>query len=505
MEGLILAHDLGTSGDKATLFTTEGRLVASATAGYDTKYYDNGGAEQEPGEWWRAVVEATARVMAGRDPRSIAVIGFSGQMMGCVCVDKAGRPLRPSLIYCDQRAVEEERLVLERIEARDFYGITGHRVSATYPLPKLMWLKRHEPETYAKTAAMLNAKDYLNFRLTGVLRSEYSDASGTGLLDLEKRAWSERIVELAGLDGGKLPELVASTDVVGELTSDAAALLGLKPGIPVVAGGGDGVCAGTGVGSVRPGVTYAYLGSSAWIATTTDRPIYDETMRSFVFAHAVPGAYHSCGAMQTAGTAYGWARKNIAAVAEGAEGPDEWERMNAGVLRSPPGARGLVFLPYLLGERAPRWNPEAKGAFLGLTLEHDRDDLLRAVMEGITMNLAVILDIFRRRLPIAEVTVIGGGAKGEVWRRIMADIFETRILRPDYLEEATSMGAAIIAGVGAGLFKDFSAAERFTRVTERLEPEEANFPVYRRARALFDECYEALEPLFPRLGPRPGR
>ncbi len=503
MKRYILAHDLGTSGDKATLFTAEGTLVKSVTTSYATNYFNNNWAEQDPEDWWKAVKESSCRIVAGIDPAEIAAIGFSGQMMGCVCVDASGRPLRPALLYCDQRGTAEEAEILGKIDALEFYRITGHRASASYSAAKLMWVKKHEPENYAKTAKMLHAKDFINFRLTGVMRSEYSDASGTNLLDLKKLAWSERLIAITGLDGDKLPELVASTAVVGELTQAAARELGLAPGIPVVAGGGDGVCAGVGVGSVKPGVTYNYLGSSSWIATTSLEPIFDEGMRTFVWAHAVPGTYHPCGSMQTAGASYAWTRNTLCGLEKAAAaelGLDAYELMNAQILRSPPGANGLIFLPYLLGERTPRWNPAAKGAFLGLTLGHSRDDLLRAVMEGITMNLSVILDIFRSRVEIPAITVIGGGAKGAVWRKIMADIYEAEILRPNYLEEATSMGAALIAGVGCGLFPDFSAAEKFIAITERCSPDPALFPEYRRAKVLFDDCYRALEPLFPRMG-----
>ncbi len=495
MEGYLLAHDLGTSGDKATIFDLDGRLVASATTPYPTHYFNNNWAEQEPEDWWRAVVESSRRIVAGIDPRLVKAIGFSGQMMGCVCVYARGMPLRPAILYCDQRGTAEEARLLSKIGALEFYRITGHRASASYSAAKLMWVKEHEPEIYAKTAKMLHAKDFVNFRLTGVMRSEYSDASGTNLLDLRALAWSQRLVGISGLDGDKLPELVPSTAVIGELTSAAAKELGLAAGTPVVAGAGDGVCAGVGVGSVEPGMTYNYLGSSSWIATTSKEPIFDDSMRTFVWAHAVPGAYHPCGTTQTAGASYAWARNALG-------GFDDYETMNAGVLRSPPGARGLVFLPYLLGERTPRWNPEAKGAFIGITLGHDRDDMLRAVMEGITANLSVILGIFRAKVEIPTITVIGGGAKGAVWRQVMADVYRAEILRPKYLEEATSMGAAVIAGVGCGLFPDFSAASRFIEITERTIPNPANEPVYDTLRTLMDECYAALEPIFPKLGVR---
>jgi len=291
--------------------------------------------------------------------------------------------------------------------------------------------------------------------------------------------------------------------VIGELTREAAEALGLKAGTPVVAGGGDGVCAAVGVGSIKPGMTYNYLGSSSWIATTSTEPIFDPQMRTFVWAHAVPGCLQPCGTMQTAGSSYAWLKNQICTLekALGAElGLNPYELMNAELEKSPPGANGLVFLPYLLGERTPRWNPEAKGALIGLTLEHTRADVIRAVIEGITLNLSIILDILREKLPIREITVIGGGAKGAAWRRIMADVYQAEILKPDYLEEATSMGAAIIGGVGCGVFGSFEVADRFIRVTERTRPDPAPAAAYRQAKELLNSSYAALEPLFGRFG-----
>ncbi len=503
MKRYLLAHDLGTSGNKATLFTTEGALVASATAAYDTHYFNTNWSEQDPGDWWRAVCDSTRSLVSGVDPAEIAAICFSGQMMGCLCVDRGGRPLRPAILYSDQRSVAQCDAILGKIDARDFYRIVGHRASASYSATKLMWVRDHEPQVYARTFKMLHAKDYLNFRLTGVMATEYSDASGTNLLDLNTRRWSDRLVGIAGIDGEKLPELKASTDVVGELTREAAAEIGLRAGTPVVAGGGDGVCAGVGVGSVKPGITYNYLGSSSWIATTTKEPIYDEQMRTFVWAHAVPGYVHPCGTMQTAGGAYAWLKNEICTSekAEAAEtGESAYELINAQIASSPPGANGLVFLPYLLGERTPRWNPDAKGALIGLTLAHTRADVLRSVMEGITLNLSIILDIFRTRAAIDRITVIGGGAKGEVWRRIMADVYQAEVLRPNYLEEATSMGAAIIGGVGCGVFKDFDVASKFITITDRAKPDPAAARVYSHAKKLLNDSYDSLAPLFPRFG-----
>lgn len=498
----LLAHDLGTSGNKAVLFTIDGRLVDSKVHPYDTTYSNTNWAEQNPSSWWEAVCQSTQDLVQDIDPSEIAAVAFSGQMMGCLCVDRNGVPLRDHILYSDQRSVAEETEILEKIDPVEFYNITGHRASASYSAAKLMWVKKNQPDIYKQTHKMLHAKDYINFRLTGNMATEYSDASGTNLLDLTARSWSETLVSITGIDGEKLPELKSSTDVVGTITKEAAAATGLVSGIPVVAGAGDGVCAGVGVGSVKPGATYNYLGSSSWIATTSETPIFDSRMRTFNWAHAVPGYVHPCGTMQTAGSSYAWLRNEIGLSEQReaeASGESPYELMNRQIEQSPVGARGLLFLPYLLGERTPRWDPDAKGAFVGLTLSHTRADLLRAVLEGVTLNLGIIVDIFKERVPIEEVIVIGGGAKGRIWRQIMADVYDAEILKPKVLEEATSMGAAVIAGVGAGVFKDFSAAERFVDIESRQSPDPANQRVYRKLAPLFDESYHALKSIFATL------
>lgn len=252
---------------------------------------------------------------------------------------------------------------------------------------------------------------------------------------------------------------------------------------------------------MAPGLTYNYLGSSSWIATTSTKPLYDPEQRTFTWAHAVPGTFHPTGTMQTAAASYAWLKREICheeAEKAKAEGKSAYELMNATAAGSPPGANGLIFMPYLLGERTPRWNPLTRGAFVGLTMTHTRSDIVRSVMEGVSMNLAVIVDIFRKQgMKIDSISVIGGGAKGDLWRRIMADVYEVEILRPNYLEEATSIGAAIIAGVGAGIYKDFSVVNNFFRIEDRIKPDPKNLPVYRRRKALFEKLYQAIEPTYP--------
>jgi xylulokinase len=501
----ILAHDLGTSGNKATLFGEDGSLVASEVYAYGCRYFNATWAEQDPEDWWKAICVTSRNLLekARVDAGDVAVVSFSGQMMGCLCVDREGRPLRPSIIWADQRAQAQAASIAGKIGAYDFYRIAGHRNSASYGLQKLMWVRDNEPEIYAKTYKTLNAKDFIVLRLTGKFCTEPSDATSNGCIDLETLRWSEKIVGLSGVDGDKLPEIVPSTCVAGGVTARAAAETGLKPGTPVVMGGGDGVCANVGAGSVAVGRTFSYVGSSAWIASTSDKPLFDEKMRTVTWAHIVPGLYAPNGTMQTAGGAFNWLKQQVC-VSEteraGALGRSPYGLIDEEIARSPVGARGVIFLPYLLGERAPRWNARASGAWLGLKMENERCDLLRAVLEGVTMNLAIILDILRGSIPIDEILVIGGGAKGPVWCRMMANLYDVKIKVPALLEEATSMGAAVTGGVGVGLFPDFGAIDRMLSVRETIEPDPEAVRAYRPVREMFDLCYESLLPVYEKMG-----
>lgn len=498
----IMAHDLGTSGNKATLFDEEGKLIHSCVSSYRTAYSAGNRAEQNPEDWWKAIIETTRQLLQVVPAEEIAGIALSGQMMGCLCIDKNGKPLRPHLLYCDQRAVREEAFLTYRMNPAEFYEITGHRISASYSIEKLMWIKEHEPEIFANTYKMLNAKDYINFRLCGVMATDPSDASGTNAYDLNRWAWSEEIIETAGLDVSLFPEVRSSIDVIGEITTEAARETGLKAGTPVICGGGDGSCAGIGVGSVSPGATYNYLGSSSWIALTVKEPVIDPQRRTMNWAHVVPGMLHPSGTMQTAGASYNWMVNQLCQYEKqqaGALGKEVYELIDEQILKSPLGANKLLFLPYMLGERTPRWNMDAKGVFVGLTVNHTHGDMLRAVMEGITLNLGFIVNIFRNHLPISKMTVIGGGAKNPVWQQMMADIYNTEIEIPNYLEEATSMGAAVLAGIGSGLFKDFQVIDRFIRIQKTVTPVPENVEKYKAIMPVFDHTYHALCDIYSEL------
>ena len=481
----IIAHDLGTTGNKATLFTTCGKMVKSEIFSYNTHYFNGNWVEQDANDWWRAVCVTSKNLLSGINPKDVAVISFSGQMMGCLCVDENGTPLRPSIIWADSRAQEQVKEIERHISPKEFYKIVGHRNTASYGIQKLMWVRDNEPEIYKRTYKTLNAKDYIIFKLTGNFYTDYSDGNSNACFDLSNLKWSEKIIKAAGIDSDKMPEVVPSTFVAGEITSEAAAECGLAAGTLVVMGGGDGVTANVGAGSVSSGKTYCIIGTSAWISATSDTPDLDDDMRTVTWVHAVPGMYALNGTMQYAGGSYSWFKKMLA--------DSDYDSMNALAAESAPGSGGVIFLPYMLGERAPRWDAEAKGAFIGLIPETTRGDMIRSVMEGATLNLSIILEIMRKTLSINEITVLGGGAKGEVWRQIMADIFNAEIAVPAVLEEACSIGAAVTGGVGAGMFSGFDAVERFVNISGRHKPNPQAVKAYEPIKEKFEAYYYALK------------
>ncbi|MCE5258348.1 MAG: xylulokinase [Chloroflexi bacterium] len=498
MVSLILAHDLGTTGNKASLFDSSGRLIASALASYETRYPHPGWAEQNPQHWWQAVIDSTRRMLAesGRSADEIAVVGFSGQMMGCLPVNMNGTPLYNAVIWADQRAAAEAHEIAERIGTDSLYRITGHRPSANYTAAKLLWLKRHEPSVFSSAQHILQAKDYIAWRLTGSYATDCSDASGTNLYDLTARAWSDEILDKLGIDRALLPAPVPSASIIGEVTSSAADATGLKAGTPVVIGGGDGGCATVGAGVVRPGDAYNYIGSSSWLAYITEQPLYDPLQRTFTFAHLDPRYFFPTGTMQAAGGSFDWLERLL----RGSQESRLYRDLDRLAETVEPGAGGLLFLPYLIGERSPYWSTSARAAFVGLTMTHGRAEMTRAVLEGVAFNLRLILDAFREQGAVfPSLRIIGGGARSALWRQIMADILEVPLQRPRLLAEATSLGAAVAAGVGVGLFKGYEAASELVPLEPGEQPDPTTYPRYRELYALFARAYHALEPIYTAL------
>jgi xylulokinase len=505
-----LAHDLGTTGDKVTLFdAATGRPVATSIEEYPTAYEAPGWAEQDPGDWRRAVLRGTAGVLgqAGADPSDVAAVGFSGMMNGALLLDAAGSPLRSAIIWADQRATTEAEEIRARFGLEAFYSRTGNRPGAGYTAAKLLWVKKHQPEIHMRARWVVQAKDFAAFVLTGNIATDHSDASNTNLYDIRTRAWAGDLVEALGLDPAKLPPIVPSTSLIGEVTSDAARATGLRAGTPVILGGGDGACATVGAGSVSPGQAYLYIGSSSWLAYTAEQPLFDPEFRTFNLAHLDPRLVFPLGTMQSAGAALDWLERLF----RGDGVTPLHGALDDAAAELPPGAGGLLFLPHLIGERSPYWNPLARGAFVGLTLAHGRAHLARAVLEGVAFNLRSILAALSTQqgetetsLPFASLPVLGGGARSVVWRRILADVLGVPLRSAELPAAATSLGAAVAAGVGVGLYPGLGVARDLVRLAAAEAPDPGRVRAYDSIYRLWLEAYRASEPFFTPLGRLPS-
>jgi len=490
----LLAHDLGTSGNKAALFQADGRLVASVTMSYPTHRPHDGWAEQDPDDWWTAVTRSTRELLAksGVAPTEIACVALSGIMMGAVLVDRSLKPLGRSIIWADTRAAEQEAKACRTVGLEHGYRITGHRLSASYSAAKAMWIHDHEPERFTAAAALLNAKDYVVARLTGVVGTDYSDASSTNLLDLERLEWSSELADAFGIPMALLPRLHAAADIVGHVTAEAAAATGLTQGTPVAMGGGDGSCAAVGAGVVAEGSAYNVIGTSSWISLATHSPYFDPAMRTFNWVHLDPALYTPCGTMQAAGFSYEWYRTTFF--------PDGDEQLAEHLQQSSPGAGGVLFLPYLLGERSPLWDHAARGAFIGMGATTTAADMTRAVLEGVSYNLGIIMGVLDKAVRADEIRVIGGGAANPGWMRMLAEIWQRPIAVLADADIATSRGAAVAGGVAVGLYDDYSVAERLAVVEQRHTPTGEGRDAYHRAAEAFGHAYTQLAPVFAELG-----
>jgi len=502
MSKYILAHDLGTSGNKAAIFRTDGTLVGSTLFEYPTYYPKDGWVEQNPQDWWRAVCQSTKELLEKTKVKAseIGGISFSAHMMGCLLVDKEGTPLRKMLIWADTRSKKQEEFMIQQIGLAEGYKRTGHRLSASYSAAKLLWIKDNEPELYKQGYKMLHVKDYVIYRLTGNFVTDYSDASGTNLLNLTKKEWDEDILSALKIEKSLLPDILPSSAICGYLLKDAAAALGLISGIPIITGGGDGSCACVGAGVVDEGKAYNILGSSSWISAATKAPIFDKEMRTFTWLHLDENLYTPCGTMQAAGYSYSWYKELFCQEEKqkaAEKGINVYEYLNEEILTSPVGANGLLYLPYLLGERSPRWNHNARGAFIGMSPQTGKADVSRAVLEGVSLNLKIILDIIQQdiiqqAINIDEIIVIGGGAKGRVWVQMLADIYQKKILLPQYLEEATTIGAAVCGGIGMGAFDNFTAVEKFNKIVDIVLPNPTHRETYEKLAKAFESSYRGL-------------
>lgn len=481
MSSLLVGVDVGTTGARAVAIDPDGAVVADATAEYPLSQPRPGWSEQDPEDWWQATQEVLAAVAGASD---VVGIGLTGQMHGSVFLDAAGDVIRPALLWNDQRTARQCDWITERVGAARLIEVTGNPALTGFQAPKIVWLRDEEPEHYARVAHVLLPKDYIRYRLTGEFATDASDAAGTLLLDMRARDWSEELLDALEIPREWLPKVYEGPDVTGTLRPDLADVLGLLAGIPVVAGGGDNAAAAVGTGIVREGLVSSSIGTSGVVFAHSRQFAPDPTGRLHAFCHAVPGAWHLMGVTLSAGGSLRWWRDNVVSGVS-------YDDLAAEAALVPPGAEGLLFLPYLTGERTPHMDAEARGAFIGLTARHTRAHLVRALMEGVVFSLRDGLEIMRGLgVTVEQVLAVGGGGRSALWRQLQAGIFNTPIRRT-VAEEGPAYGAALLAGVGAGVYRD--VADACARIHLR---DEATLPD-RDAVARYDELYAVYQTLYP--------
>jgi xylulokinase len=499
MNQYILAHDLGTSGNKAVLCDENGSILFSCSSTYPTAYPQDGWVEHDPRMWWKAVCDSTHEILSQSNvsAKDIAAVSFSGIMNSCLPVDRDNNALRPAMIWADKRSISQADVIKQQIGLKEAYNITGHRIDPAYVISKILWLKEHEPDVYRKTHLFLQTKDYIVAQLTGEFVTDYSDASHLGCLDIRKKVWSEEILQAVGIDKAKLPVIRTSTDVVGYVTKTASIQTGLPEGLPVVLGGGDGACATAGAGITQVGEGYTNLGTSAWISMVSDTPLFSEQYITFNFINLDGTSYMPIGTMQSAGHSFEWALDQLFSDQERSK-KDFYRKVSADVEKTDPAFR-LLYLPYLLGERSPWWNSEARGCFIGLNSTSDRYQMVRSVIEGVSFNLKVILDAMEPFLHSRNLTVIGGLARNDAWLSTLSSVLDVNLQVKEYVTEGTSIGALLCGGIGAGIFSDFSQAQKLNPVRVEHKRDERYRNMYDEKYEIFKEAYHSLNGVFDKM------
>jgi len=485
--------DSSTTATKALLMDDHGAVVAIGRSEYDFETPRPLWSEQSPHLWWDATVIAIreAIAQAGIDGDAVAGIGLTGQMHGLVLLDKDGEVLRPAILWNDQRTQAECDEIRARVGPEELIAITGNDALTGFTAPKILWVRNNEPDVFARVSHVLLPKDYVRFRLTNNYAVDRAGGSGTILFDLAARDWSSDVLRVLGIPSEWLPPTFEGPDVTGRVTDQAAALTGLRPGTPVMAGGGDQAANGVGVGAVAPGVVAMSVGTSGVVFAAADHPIIEPAGRLHAFCHAVPGMWHLMGVMLSAAGSYKWFKEAFA--------PDlTYDELNDAAAEVPAGSEGLVFLPYLTGERTPHPDPLARGAFIGLTVRHGLGHMARAVMEGVAFGLRDSVELMAAEMELGEVRVSGGGASSDLWLRIIADVIGLPV-RVVGTAESAAHGAAMLAAVGAGAFDSVAeACEAAVELGEITEPG-ADAGIYTDVYGIYRDLYPVLREPFHRL------
>ncbi len=507
MPAHVLGIDVGTGGTRALIVDEAGRILGSTTEEHAPFASPQiGWAEQDPEDWWRACGIAVRKALASAGLRSdqIACVGFSGQMHGAVMLDEADHVVRPALIWCDVRTEKQCRELTDKIGARELIRLTCNPALPNFTLTKFLWVRENEPQNWKRVRSVMLPKDYVRLRLTGERATDMADASGTLLLDVANRCWSREVMQAAGIEESLLPRLFESPEICGKISAAGAAATGLNAGTPVVAGAGDQAAGAVGMGIATPGAVSATIGTSGVVFAATDRPSLDARGRLHTFCHAVPGRWHVMGVTQAAGLSLRWFRDTFGAGASDANDKrDPYERLTAEAAAIPPGSDGLLWAPYLMGERTPHLDPNARAALIGLTASHTRGHIVRAILEGVAFSLRDSFTLFAEMgVPVRNIRLGGGGARSPLWRQIQADAYghEVEILEA---EEGAAYGAAILAGVGAGVWSSVDAAcSKVVKVAQRVASQPALVERMNTSYAAYRRMYPAIASV---MGERVGR
>ena len=506
----IIAYDLGTGGNKASLYDIDGKCLAESFVSYPTQYPATGWHEQRPQDWWNAVIESTNRLLkeAFIERDEISCCGISGHSLGVVPLDRNGKLLREATpIWSDSRSLTQSRQFFEKVDENEWYLMTGNGFPPPlYSVFKMMWYRDNEPEMFKNIHKVIGTKDFINYKLTGNMVTDYSYASGCGVYDLVNWEYSESMIDASGLPKDIFPDIVPSTAMIGELTPEASAALNLPAHLKVVAGGVDNSCMGLGAKSFQEGRVYNALGSSSWIAVASATPLLDVRTRPYVFTHVIPGLFMSATSIFSAGTSFRWLRDQLCqSIVSEAElrKVDPYELMTAEAENSPIGSNSIIFNPSLAGGNCLDDSPNLRGAFMGLDLGHTRPDLIRSVMEGVAFGLRVALDELRRLTRVAnEMTVVGGISQSKLWRQMLADVYQMNIVKTNIDQQAAALGAAALAAVGTGIWPDFSIIDEIHAVADVAEPIPENsaayaklLPIYKKASQMNAEIGDMLAAL----------
>ena len=496
----LIGIDIGTSGTKCLACDEEGHIEASSVQEYPLYTPRPGWAEQDPEDWWQATVKGLRQILPRIRKEHIAGISFSGQMHGLVALDKDHQVIRPAFLWCDQRSEDQCLKLTEQAGGLDqLLAFTNNRMLSGYTGGKILWLRKEEPENFARMQVFVCPKDYVRFRLCGEIGMDVSEASGTGFFDTKNRVWSDELIRIAGLDKAIFPEARESIEQAGHVSAKASEETGLPPGIPVFFGGGDAVIQTTGTGLVRPGTIGVVIGTAGNVSMGLDRFYPNPNGDLQMFCNNEPGLWHAFGCPLTSGGAYRWYRDELcqhlkekaALTAE-----NVYDLMGLEAEQSVPGSHGVVFTPYLTGERCPYPDAHARASFYGLSLTSTRADITRSVMEGVTYSLKQIVDIMTSFTPCDKVVTSGGGSVSALWRQMQADVFDMPVYTMSGASEGGAFGACMVAGVGTGIWKDLEEACRLVKVETETWPVKENQAAYKDAFEIYSKIYPALKPVY---------